>query len=212
MQKSVIFTILTAVTFKSKRTLIPVARRKLEDIVMAPKRKRSSLATTASIKDTPITVPVASTYTPHPPPKRQRPLRTNSKLATNPDEYSQIRDGPDAARASPGGDGNGALAPALLKQTEEEDSPLSDVPEIKQPAKKRGKKAVNGVPVNVDALAKSITKSGVEGVDDPEAKGEEEADEEEIKEALSRPPPVNSDYLPLPWKGRLGYVWLIRYF
>lgn len=27
-----------------------------------------------------------------------------------------------------------------------------------------------------------------------------------VKEALSRPPPVNSDYLPLPWKGRLGYV------
>jgi hypothetical protein len=26
------------------------------------------------------------------------------------------------------------------------------------------------------------------------------------KDALSRPAPVNSDYLPLPWKGRLGYV------
>ena len=25
-------------------------------------------------------------------------------------------------------------------------------------------------------------------------------------EADSPPPPVNSDYLPLPWKGRLGYV------
>lgn len=41
---------------------------------------------------------------------------------------------------------------------------------------------------------------------DPEAEGEEDADEEEIQAALSRPPPVNSDYLPLPWKGRLGYV------
>ena len=41
---------------------------------------------------------------------------------------------------------------------------------------------------------------------DPEAEGDEEADEEEIQAALSRPPPVNSDYLPLPWKGRLGYV------
>lgn len=42
---------------------------------------------------------------------------------------------------------------------------------------------------------------------DPEAEGEdEEADEEELQAALSRPPPVNSDYLPLPWKGRLGYV------
>ena len=27
-----------------------------------------------------------------------------------------------------------------------------------------------------------------------------------IKQEGARPPPVNSDYLPLPWKGRLGYV------
>ncbi|KAK4547938.1 hypothetical protein LTR36_010657 [Oleoguttula mirabilis] len=46
---------------------------------------------------------------------------------------------------------------------------------------------------------------------DPEAEGDEEADEEEVKEALSRPPPVNSDYLPLPWKGRLGYACLNTY-
>lgn len=44
---------------------------------------------------------------------------------------------------------------------------------------------------------------------DPESEEgpkEEEEDEEVVKEALSRPPPVNSDILPLPWKGRLGYV------
>lgn len=29
---------------------------------------------------------------------------------------------------------------------------------------------------------------------------------DELKDAFSRPPPVNSTYLPLPWKGRLGYV------
>lgn len=43
---------------------------------------------------------------------------------------------------------------------------------------------------------------------DPEAdepEGEKEDVETEKKEA-ARPPPVNSDYLPLPWKGRLGYV------
>ena len=27
-----------------------------------------------------------------------------------------------------------------------------------------------------------------------------------LTSAISRPPAVNSDYLPLPWKGRLGYV------
>ncbi len=41
---------------------------------------------------------------------------------------------------------------------------------------------------------------------DPEEDGEEEPDEEELQAAFSRPPPVNSDYLPLPWKGRIGYV------
>jgi hypothetical protein len=30
--------------------------------------------------------------------------------------------------------------------------------------------------------------------------------QEEEKEALQRPPEVNSDYVPIPWKGRLGYV------
>lgn len=41
---------------------------------------------------------------------------------------------------------------------------------------------------------------------DPESDEDIPVDPEEFKEALSRPPPVNSDYLPLPWKGRLGYV------
>lgn len=41
---------------------------------------------------------------------------------------------------------------------------------------------------------------------DPEAEAEIPAAEEEVKEASSRPPAVNSGYLPLPWIGRLGYV------
>ncbi|TVY35202.1 UV-damage endonuclease [Lachnellula subtilissima] len=32
-----------------------------------------------------------------------------------------------------------------------------------------------------------------------------------IKNEAARPPPVNSDYLPLPWKGRLGYACLNTY-
>lgn len=54
-------------------------------------------------------------------------------------------------------------------------------------------------------------KSKDEDTYDPEADGNEEADPEEVKEALSRPPPVHSDYLPLPWKGRLGYACLNTY-
>lgn len=45
---------------------------------------------------------------------------------------------------------------------------------------------------------------------DPEDKDldglSEENDINLVKEQGARPPPVNSDYLPLPWKGRLGYV------
>ena len=41
---------------------------------------------------------------------------------------------------------------------------------------------------------------------DPESDEEVPVDPAELQEALGRPPPVNSSYLPLPWKGRLGYV------
>ncbi|KAI1733544.1 UV-endonuclease UvdE-domain-containing protein [Xylaria scruposa] len=39
----------------------------------------------------------------------------------------------------------------------------------------------------------------------------EENDISAIKQEGARPPPVNSDYLPLPWKGRLGYACLNTY-
>lgn len=45
-----------------------------------------------------------------------------------------------------------------------------------------------------------------EGSLDPESDEEVPVEADELKDALGRPPPVNSDYLPLPWKGRLGYV------
>jgi UV DNA damage endonuclease len=65
-------------------------------------------------------------------------------------------------------------------------------------------RAVNGVAEKTTAPAASAGVSGdPDDVDNLEAEDEDEA---EVKEALSRPPPVNSEYLPLPWKGRLGYV------
>lgn len=41
---------------------------------------------------------------------------------------------------------------------------------------------------------------------DPESDEDVPVEAEELQDALSRPPPVNSSYLPLPWRGRLGYV------
>ncbi|KAK6829097.1 hypothetical protein RU639_003550 [Aspergillus parasiticus] len=46
---------------------------------------------------------------------------------------------------------------------------------------------------------------------DPESDEDVPVQPEELREALSRPPPVNSSYLPLPWKGRLGYACLNTY-
>ncbi|KAI0398949.1 UV-endonuclease UvdE-domain-containing protein [Xylaria palmicola] len=39
----------------------------------------------------------------------------------------------------------------------------------------------------------------------------DESDLNVIKQEGARPPPVNSEYLPLPWKGRLGYACLNTY-
>lgn len=41
---------------------------------------------------------------------------------------------------------------------------------------------------------------------DPESEEDVPLEPEELQDALTRPPPVNSSYLPLPWNGRLGYV------
>lgn len=46
---------------------------------------------------------------------------------------------------------------------------------------------------------------------DPESDEDVPAAVEEVEEALTRPPPVNSDYVPVPWKGRLGYACLCTY-
>ncbi|WPH03991.1 Hypothetical protein R9X50_00687500 [Acrodontium crateriforme] len=120
------------------------------------------------------------------------------------------------------------------------ESPLSDAPDMVEPPKKkaRGKKAApeqddmqtNGVTTQKEARGKKVMKTEIDdrpaaiasdskappqkqddAMADPEADGDEEADEEELVEAFSRPPPVNSDYLPLPWKGRLGYACLNTY-
>ena len=40
----------------------------------------------------------------------------------------------------------------------------------------------------------------------PESDEEVPVEAKELKNALLKAPPVNSSYLPLPWKGRLGYV------
>ncbi|KAF2765493.1 UV-endonuclease UvdE [Teratosphaeria nubilosa] len=107
-----------------------------------------------------------------------------------------------------------------VQETEQVLSAVVDAASTSQPApvgKRRGKKAKQEDNVNSETPAKATPAKRAKAITgdergDPEADGEEEeADEEEVKEALTRPPPVNSDYLPLPWKGRLGYACLNTY-
>ncbi|KAF2873164.1 UV-endonuclease UvdE-domain-containing protein [Massariosphaeria phaeospora] len=65
--------------------------------------------------------------------------------------------------------------------------------------------------VNRATASGSAIEEAVGVTADPEVDGENDDDDGDVKEAVSRPPPVNSSYLPLPWKGRLGYACLNTY-
>lgn len=98
-----------------------------------------------------------------------------------------------------------SITPHTSVKSEKDYSPLSDLSLEESSVKGQSEPR---------ATAKEETKSKGKKEEflDPEADEEEPADEGELKEAFSRPPPVNSSYLPLPWKGRLGYVGDFPYF
>lgn len=150
----------------------------------------------------------------------------------NPDKNANVLDAPEAFRASPDADTKDERmnlenmfdkqkddsVPSLVDNGDS-DTPLSELSDIEsvaeakatpaKPSKKGGKADKSQAKSDEKPAAPAkATKADAKEPQflDPEADGEEEADEEEIKEALSRPPPVNSEVLPLPWKGRLGYV------
>ena len=196
---------------------------RLYSIMAAPKRKRSANNSSTAGAENDLAPPL---------PKRRISGRNlNSASLLDPEQNPEIIDAPNATRASPDSDINESIIPGEIKR-EQSDSPLSDVPEVEAKAtgKKRGRKpaaksAIGKASTAATALgAKSVVSDEV--VDkqfltqgkkshdesyDPEADGDEEAGEEEVKEASLRPSPVNSDYLPLPWKGRLGYACLNTY-
>ena len=180
-------------TFLTPYKLSPILR--YQSTMAAAKRKRNAAAMPAAV--------------PSPPPNG----------ITNPQENPEVIDAPNAYRASPDSDVDKRLAPGPIKSEQGSESPLSDVPDAEPPAKKRNTKkgaAKTGAAVKKekDDVAAEATpvkktpakKAANDDMADPEADGLEEADEAEVNEASRRPPPVNSDYLPLPWKGRLGYV------
>lgn len=113
-------------------------------------------------------------------------------------------------------------------KAEDSDSPLSDIDQtpnpspaktIKKPTKssiaaKKGSDEIKAFVAEQAAKKAATTKVKKEDEEDEWDKrvdpdGEDEMMGEDVdimKKEAGRPPPVNSDYLPLPWKGRLGYV------
>ncbi|KAI9834812.1 MAG: UV-damage endonuclease [Thelocarpon superellum] len=93
-------------------------------------------------------------------------------------------------------------------------SPVSGRAPSKRPSKRSvSTKAVAGVSSasTTDGVPQGAGEAG-DVLKDPEADEDDEpGGAEELQVAAHRPPPVHSDYLPLPWKGRLGYACLCTY-
>ena len=116
-----------------------------------------------------------------------------------------------------------------VKKDGQSDSALSDVgtdtpakKQKKSPSKssiaaKKGSDEIKAF--KAEQTAKNVATSKVkmeEGGDEWDKRADPDGDDvaptEDIdimRKEAKRPPPVNSDYLPLPWKGRLGYVSLL---
>ena len=195
---------------------------------MPPKRKRAAVAPT--VVTGPDTNPIL------PPGKSRSNSRAKVKVETNPDQNAEILDGKTAMRASPDADEAGesfqiekaVVTPAKAEPTpkkETSDSELSDAPEPEAtPAKKKRKtptKSSVAAKKGSDEIKAFVKEQAAKKA--AEAKTKEEGEEEGVREdpdegdaavedadavtrEANRPPPINSDYLPLPWKGRLGYV------
>ena len=185
----------------------------------ATKRKRSTAE---------VLLPKTNGEMPTPPLNRRASSRgVKTAAIVNPDLNADVIDAPNATRASPDSDINETVIPGEVKSErgESSESPLSDIPDAVEPPKKKKSNArksnvkkevenTNKIADDTNPTKKATAEKKVHDQDeiaDPEAEGTEEANEEEVKEALSRPPPMNSDYLPLPWKGRLGYACLNTY-
>lgn len=167
---------------------------------------------------------------------RHQSSRGAKSISTNPKVNTDIVDGADALRASPDGHDPDELAIApnpkarararggqptanelgITTNLTTDQPPPPAIATAEAGKRKReiidtdqGEIEDPGCKIAVDGgvtenVTGPTTDAGLAG-DPPDAQGLEDNDVE-IKEALSRPPPVNSEYLPLPWQGRLGYV------
>ncbi|KIW12851.1 UV damage endonuclease UvdE [Exophiala spinifera] len=179
------------------------------------KRKRSAVASQEGSVPPPVTLPanvtsVARGIVPPTPVRRTSSRRASTQVApadidTNPLTNGLIRDGKDALRASPD-----AEEPSKARRRKKTTAPtqlnteMDETDVRRQLPSSKPSTSLRNPPKQNDGLDRGDT----EGAEDDD---DDVADPEELKEAIMRPPPVNSAYLPLPWKGRLGYACLNTY-
>lgn len=207
---------------------------------MPPKRKRAAPApaAAASAPDAAVEAePVAAEPGAEPPLKRRssRGISKQSSEATAVPEFEAPPPPVPTAKAKPARKGKAKIekpeTPNRIKQEANGDDVPPEPEETpskkkKQPhkssiaAKKANEeiKAFKAEQAEKKAAAAAanpaIKKEGdadKEVAPDPEAMDEVAEDIETVKLEAARPPPVNSEYLPLPWKGRLGYACLNTY-
>ena len=188
-----------------------------------PKRKSQSSVASQPFEEQVLAAATDIRIVPEdgPPPAKRRasgvkPLVVKEQQSSmNPDINEQVLDAPGAIRASPDAGGPdermdlekaGMDAKHQLKTEDDSEFSLSDAPDEETPSRLKAKKAAPKARAAKAPVTPEKTKPKTSDPQDPEADEDVEVDEEELKEAVRRPPPVNSDYLPLPWKGRLGYV------
>ncbi|KAF2636528.1 UV-endonuclease UvdE [Massarina eburnea CBS 473.64] len=166
------------------RTLLACPPR----LIMASKRKR--LSGLAAVSTGP---PSAALFRPTAVSLRDRVARAEPQPRRRQSSLRASPDGGESARELTG------VGPALHVTTE-------DTAQQAHPGTSKRKE-------DPDQHVKVESAGDPENDEEPGEYGhqEEEAEDEDEEEAVSRPPPVNSDYLPLPWKGRLGYACLNTY-
>lgn len=157
------------------------------------KRKRSSVAAAVSVKNTRVPLPDSTAAVVSATKTQTRRQPKPAKVVADPNSNPNIVDGQEALRASPDSDSSlsEAAEDVIGNGTASHDGPTSKA--------KRG-------PATKPAKATTANAAAHREIVDPEADELEGEAVEDIQAAALRPPAVNSDYLPLPWKGRLGYV------
>ncbi|KAF8476942.1 UV-endonuclease UvdE-domain-containing protein [Kalaharituber pfeilii] len=127
-------------------------------------------------------------------------MDAKADLAASPDS-SELSSPPDSDREVMG----------LLDMVEEEE-PMSKYRKVKGKSKNplesvlklnRSKRSISAVKPKDESSTKNKNKKKIIDNDDGSGSASEGTEE--------RPPPVNSDYIPIPWKGRLGFACLNTY-